>query len=63
MARKRDFQSSMNNELVCLQIVNEENMSENEEEENLPYGAFDRYSQEMLKSVEDVKNCSQADTP
>ena len=60
MARKREFQSCMN-ELVCLQIFNEGNMSEDDaEEEDLPSGAFDRYSTERLKSVEDVKNCSQA---
>ena len=52
MAQKREFQSCMNG-LVCLQIVNEENMSEDEEEEDLPYGAFTRYSQEMLQSLED----------
>ena len=42
---------------------NEENMSEYEDEENLPSSAFDRYIQEMLKSVEDIKICSQADNP
>ena len=47
--------------MASEEIVNEENMSENEEEENFPSSAFDRYSQEMLKSEENVKVCSQPD--
>ena len=61
-ARMREFQSCMN-ELVCLQIVKKENVSEDEEEDDLLSSAFDHYSQEMLRSVEDVKNCLQADNP
>ena len=59
MTRKHKFQLCMN-ELVCLQIVNEENRSEDKKEEDLPTSVFDRYNQEMLKSVENVKICSQS---
>ena len=44
--------------MASKEIVNEEIMSENEKEENFPSSAFDRYSQEMLKHVEDVEVCS-----